>query len=195
MANPIKRKKSANELRVIKAVDRSQYYNDHIVPLAIQLKRRFEPMSASRNTALCPFHVDTDPSFHDWREGGMFRCFGCGYSGDVVRTHGQVLRQFHGISKDIKEVVQILALMYNIHLDEEHGDEVESPFQRARTLLMRPDVLALPKHEPTMLEFTTNNTKVIRADISFDMKLHNFANLDLIMSAHLSDQIPDVSDV
>jgi DNA primase len=34
---------------------------------------------------LCPFHAERTPSFGVSREAGLFHCFGCGASGDVIR--------------------------------------------------------------------------------------------------------------
>ncbi len=33
----------------------------------------------------CPFHADKTPSFSVSEEKGLFHCFGCGESGDVIR--------------------------------------------------------------------------------------------------------------
>src|SRR3989304_7954958 len=35
-------------------------------------------------TGLCPFHDDKTPSLSVDREKGLYNCFGCGESGDVV---------------------------------------------------------------------------------------------------------------
>ena len=35
--------------------------------------------------AICPFHVDTNPSFSVNKQGQYFHCFGCGVGGDVIR--------------------------------------------------------------------------------------------------------------
>ena len=32
----------------------------------------------------CPFHEDNDPSFHIWKNGEEYKCFGCGEWGDVI---------------------------------------------------------------------------------------------------------------
>lgn len=187
---PIKRKRSVNELRVLKGVDRVRYYNEQIVPLAPLAKRQFQPMSPSRNSGLCPFHHDTDPSFRNWEEGGVFHCFGCGYSGDVIRTHQMILQQYHGIKKTVKEVVHILAQLYNIQLDEESGDDTDSPFQRARGILLDKDALSLPKTQPSLLDFTKSNDRIIKSNLSLEDRISNFANLDLVISAYLSESRP-----
>ena len=33
---------------------------------------------------LCPFHSEKTPSFHVHSEKGLFKCFGCNESGDVI---------------------------------------------------------------------------------------------------------------
>lgn len=44
--------------------------------------------------ALCPFHQERTPSFAVSSERGLFHCFGCGVSGDVI---GFVMR-YDGVS-------------------------------------------------------------------------------------------------
>jgi len=62
-----------------------------------------------------------------------------------------ILQQYHGIKKTVKEVVHILAQLYNIQLDEESGDDTDSPFQRARGILLDKDALSLPKTQPSLI--------------------------------------------
>jgi len=37
------------------------------------------------NKCICPFHKDTNPSLTFSNEKGVFRCFGCGVKGDILK--------------------------------------------------------------------------------------------------------------
>jgi DNA primase len=62
--------------------------------------------------ALCPFHREKTPSFAMNLERGLFHCFGCGVSGDIV---GFVMR-FDGVS--FPEALQMLAARAGVALVE-----------------------------------------------------------------------------
>lgn len=57
---------------------------------------------------LCPFHNEKTPSFSVDREKKMFKCFGCGESGDVIDFVAKV-KGIEGL-----EAAKLLADMYNI---------------------------------------------------------------------------------
>ncbi|MBC7462284.1 MAG: DNA primase, partial [Thermoleophilia bacterium] len=63
----------------------------------------------------CPFHDERTPSF--WVNGtkGVYHCFGCGASGDVVTF----LQQKQGL--DFVESIELLADRYRIQLEHEEG--------------------------------------------------------------------------
>lgn len=42
------------------------------------------PMKKKSNLALCPFHNDHNPSMHINEIGGLYHCFSCGASGDII---------------------------------------------------------------------------------------------------------------
>lgn len=42
---------------------------------------------------LCPFHKEKTPSFHVSPSKGIYKCFGCGKSGDVI----EFVKEFHGL--------------------------------------------------------------------------------------------------
>src|SRR5690349_19443997 len=53
----------------------------------VEVIREFVPsLKASGRSVkgLCPFHSERTPSFHVHPEKGLFKCFGCGESGDVI---------------------------------------------------------------------------------------------------------------
>lgn len=177
------RQQTANELKVIDGVDLVSYYNDNISPL----NRKFKLISESHNAGLCPFHTDTDPSLHYWKKKRIYHCFGCGFGGDVVKTHRALRRQYFGENLTIPQVVEILAKMYNIELDKEQGFKLESPFSRARNLLLSPDVYNVPKDTVTLGEYIKLNKQVVGSNVPSKSKIQNFQQLDIVISTHVHD--------
>ncbi|MDR0876106.1 MAG: DNA primase [Clostridiales Family XIII bacterium] len=43
-------------------------------------------------SGLCPFHTETDGSFHVYEDGGYFICFGCGAKGDIISFYQRYYR-------------------------------------------------------------------------------------------------------
>lgn len=74
-------------------------------------------------TGLCPFHNEKTPSFHVTPKLGIYKCFGCGESGDVFSF---VMAQ-EGIS--FPESLRTLADRYGIDIPDEH---VEGEDERTR---------------------------------------------------------------
>lgn len=81
----------------------------------VKLKR-----SGSGFTGLCPYHNEKTPSFHVTPRLGIFKCFGCGESGDVFKF---VMDQ-DGIS--FNESVKQLAERYGVFIPEEEASEEQS---------------------------------------------------------------------
>lgn len=72
-----------------------------------------------RNTGCCPLHDEKTPSFHVWPQKQMYKCFGCGESGDIFslvmkvekKTFTEAAEQLAGIAGialeyDEREVAQ-----------------------------------------------------------------------------------------
>lgn len=70
--------------------------------------------SGSGFIGLCPFHNEKTPSFHVTPRLGIYKCFGCGESGDVF----SFVMQMEGIS--FPESLKTLAERYGIDLPDEH---------------------------------------------------------------------------
>jgi len=70
--------------------------------------------------ALCPFHKETDPSFHVHRQRQCFHCFGCGVGGDVF-TFLELYEH-----KPFLKVLQELAEKAGVPLPVPIGDAAES---------------------------------------------------------------------
>jgi DNA primase len=65
----------------------------------------------------CPFHPDDTPSFYVSPSRGIWKCFGCGKGGDVIKF----VAEYENIS--YLEAAKLLAERYN--LDVDFGDEHE----------------------------------------------------------------------
>lgn len=75
--------------------------------------------SGSGFSGLCPFHNEKTPSFHVTPKLGIYKCFGCGESGDVF----SFVMQMEGIS--FPESLRSLADRYGIDIPDEQvaGDD------------------------------------------------------------------------
>ncbi|TVQ66562.1 MAG: DNA primase [Balneolaceae bacterium] len=72
--------------------------------------------SGSGFTGLCPFHNEKTPSFHVTPRLGIYKCFGCGESGDVF----SFVMSMESIS--FPESLRVLAERYGIELPEETAE-------------------------------------------------------------------------
>lgn len=81
--------------------------------------------SGSGFVGLCPFHNEKTPSFHVTPHLGIYKCFGCGESGDVF----SFVMAMEGIS--FPESLRSLADRYGIDIPDEH-EEGEDERTRAR---------------------------------------------------------------
>lgn len=68
-----------------------------------------------KNMACCPFHNEATPSFHIWKNKQLYKCFGCGKSGDAIRFVMEHER------KNFNEAIEWLAAEYNIPVEYEAG--------------------------------------------------------------------------
>jgi DNA primase len=83
-----------------------------------------------RHTGLCPFHDERTPSFSVSADLGLYHCFGCGESGDVLRF----VEQSEGL--DFRQAIELLAERYGVELRREREDpEAEGRRQRRERLL------------------------------------------------------------
>jgi len=72
--------------------------------------------SGSNYKGLCPFHNEKTPSFMVSPSKQMFRCFGCGESGDVI----SFIMKYDNV--DFTEALKSLAARVNITLDEKKNN-------------------------------------------------------------------------
>jgi len=164
---------SKNETILVNGISVLDYYNKYISTI----HSKFSIMSDSRVTSLCPFHNDTDPSFHYWKKKNIFHCFGCGVGGNVVRLHQLVRQKFHGEKLDKAQSIESLARLWGIKIEEDKQGEL-TVFQTARQTLSDREVYIIPKDKLSLNTFRQLNKKVITSSISLDSKVYNFAELD-----------------
>ena len=74
----------------------------------VSLKRR-----GANHIGCCPFHNEKTPSFYVSPSKGIYKCFGCGEAGDVVKF----LEKHEHYT--YVESLQYLARKYNIEIHEE----------------------------------------------------------------------------
>jgi DNA primase len=93
----------------------------------VNLRRR-----GANYIACCPFHNEKTPSFSVSPSKGIFKCFGCGKAGNVVRfimEHEQL---------SYVEALRFLAAKYNISIEEkeESAEQIESRMRRDSMLIV-----------------------------------------------------------
>jgi DNA primase len=79
---------------------------------------RLKP-SGSNYFGLCPFHTEKSPSFSVNQSLGIFKCFGCGVSGDVFKFIERVEQL------SFPEAVRLLAKKAGIDIPVHTGDQAE----------------------------------------------------------------------
>lgn len=178
-----------NERRIIEAVSISEIYNTYIVPLNPQKYRKIQ----EGGMAICPFHTDTDPSFRDWREKKIFRCFGCGAVGNVIKMYQQYLREYKDIVYSYNDTIIKLSTLYNVELEyTEQGDLVqESVFDQARNKLQ---VQVELHHINDMRKinyanFKHANRKIKKYEgLTAEQRLNMYSELDLMYARQLAEE-------
>ncbi len=84
-----------------------------IVGQAVVWDRRKSNFGRGDLWACCPFHGEKSPSFHVVDSKGIYKCFGCGASGDVIRF----VMEHHG--KSFAEAMEILGGRAELVVDPE----------------------------------------------------------------------------
>lgn len=183
---------SVNEKKIIESISIPQYYNEQIVPY----RAGFRLLSAERPSSICPFHTDTDPSFHYWKDKSMFRCFGCGVAGSVVNLHILWEKTENNRFIDKETAIKDLARMYNIELElDEKGDlKTESVFDAAKRRMQTKqyEVQTFDMNKMTIAGFRTFNNQVKdtisrNVYISGEQAAQLYERLDLTLSSYLAN--------
>ena len=87
----------------------------------VSLKKR-----GANHIGCCPFHNEKTPSFYVSPAKGIFKCFGCGEAGDVVKF---LMKHEH---YTYPEVLHWLADKYHIEIKEEEQTPEEKQRQTER---------------------------------------------------------------
>ena len=87
----------------------------------VKLKR-----SGSGFTGLCPYHNEKSPSFHVSPRLGIFKCFGCGESGDVFKF----IMDQGGLN--FNEALRTLADRFGVYLPQEQSSYEEQVFEQEK---------------------------------------------------------------
>ena len=90
----------------------------------VSLKKR-----GANHIGCCPFHNEKTPSFYVSPSKGIFKCFGCGEAGDVVKF---LMKHEH---YTYPEALRWLAQKYNIEFHEEEQTEEQKERQNERDAL------------------------------------------------------------
>jgi DNA primase len=71
--------------------------------------------AGSRFKGLCPFHNEKSPSFHVNPNMGVYKCFGCGKSGDIITF----VRETEGLN--FNEAIEALGQRFAVPIEYEDG--------------------------------------------------------------------------
>ncbi|QEF34676.1 DNA primase [Helicobacter pylori] len=98
--------------------------------------------------ACCPFHDERSASFFVSQEKNIFKCFGCGVSGDAFKF----LQEFKKIS--FTEAIQEIASMYHYTIEYDNNEEKEEK-ERLKEILAFANNLFKERilKEPVVLEY------------------------------------------
>ncbi len=91
-----------------------------VISRSVTLKK-----AGSRFKGLCPFHQEKSPSFHVNPDMGVYKCFGCGKSGDLITF----VRETEGLN--FIETVEALGQRFNVPVEYEAGS---GPTREERSL-------------------------------------------------------------
>lgn len=94
---------------------------EEVIGEFVSLKRR-----GTNHIGCCPFHTEKTPSFYVSPSKGIFKCFGCGEAGDVVKF---LMKHEH---YTYPEALQWLARKYNIEIQEKELTSEEKERQSER---------------------------------------------------------------
>lgn len=111
----------------------------------VDIARRYVELrpNGARFAAPCPFHQETKPSFFVSPDKGLFYCFGCQASGDLIDFYARV----NGL--DFRETVAQLADEAGIIIDRESGPRRDGERKALRTEKQ----LMLAMHRDAALHF------------------------------------------
>lgn len=103
--------------KVLKAIDYRSFYQRHIP--------KFDANGKTEVSCLCPFHDDKEPSLSVNLEKGVFKCFGCGEQGGVVKF----IQLRYGLDKKeaLRKIKEEEGLPLSPSVKGRKGEEVSKP--------------------------------------------------------------------
>ncbi|GAA8789475.1 hypothetical protein DUHN22_15590 [Helicobacter pylori] len=105
--------------------------------------------------ACCPFHDERSASFFVSHEKNLFKCFGCGVSGDAFKF----LQEFKKIS--FTQAVEEVAKIYNYHLEHESDAKTERNNHLKEILAFANNLFEERlKNEPKVLNYLTQKRAI-----------------------------------
>ncbi|MGL2390452.1 DNA primase [Helicobacter pylori] len=123
--------------------------------------------------ACCPFHDERSASFFVSQEKNLFKCFGCGVSGDAFKF----LQEFKKIS--FTEAVEEVAQIYNYRLEYESDAKTERNNHLKEILEFANNLFKKRlKNEPKVLNYLTQN-RAISLEMIESYDLGYCLNVDL----------------
>ncbi len=114
--------------------------------------------------ASCPFHDEKSASFMVSQEKNLFKCFGCGVSGDAFKF----LQEFKKIS--FTEAVEEIAFIYNYPLEYDNNEEKQEK-ERLKEVLAFANNLFKERilKEPAILEYLDRRGITIEKVKDYDL--------------------------
>lgn len=170
------KKLSKNELKLQDSISILEYYNRFAVPL----ENKFYALSEGRKAGLCPFHDETDASFHFWEENKMYHCFGCGRSGNIVKMHQEFEWIHHKRGIDKTQAMNELAQLFGVTLEAEDfsDDDGLTVFQKAKKSLSDKTLYVIDKDTFSLAKFRQLNNMLRNLNVPIEHKVENYAELD-----------------
>ncbi|GAA7447765.1 hypothetical protein MM0357_15110 [Helicobacter pylori] len=114
--------------------------------------------------ACCPFHDERSASFFVSQEKNLFKCFGCGVSGDAFKF----LQEFKKIS--FTEAIEEIASMYNYPLEYDNNEEKQEK-ERLKEVLAFANSLFKERilQEPHILEYLNRRGITLEKIKNYDL--------------------------
>lgn len=134
-----------------------------VISRSVTLKK-----AGSRYKGLCPFHQEKSPSFHVNPDMGVYKCFGCGKSGDLITY----VRETEGLN--FIETIESLGQRFNVPIEYEAG---AGPTREERSLRQElfelHEITAQHYHDAFRAEDKTGEwmRNYWEADRQFDLEL------------------------
>lgn len=184
--------KSMQELELENRITIPMYFNKYILPH----NKGFHTIDEANNTSICPFHQETDPSWHYWVKHKVFHCFGCGVSGNIIRLHQLTRRAYYGeylsYEDSINQLIAIYGLQDVIKQIEATIAEVAPPktaFEKAREQIMTGMDYRTSPDKITLSTYRTRNQQIITSQSSLETKLTEFSTLDMLAGLILREEV------